>query len=58
MKMTVETRMAARVAPARGMRSSTATRSPSATAYSLPTAKSTMVERIPATRLMSRLPVT
>ena len=58
MKTTVETMIAASVAPASGMRSRTATSSPSATANSLPTAKRTIVASVPATTLMRRLPVT
>ena len=55
---TVETATAAIVAPASGIRSRIATRSPSATAYGTPTIESTAVETIPAITLIVRLPVT
>ena len=58
MSTTVETMIAASVAPASGMRSRIATRSPSAIAKSLPTPKSTAVDVTPATRLIRRFPVT
>ena len=46
------------IAPASGMRSSRATSSPRATANGTPNASRTLVETIPAIRLIARLPVT
>ena len=57
-KATVETRIAAIVAPASGIRSRIPTTSPSASAYGTPTSSSTSVEAMAAMRLISRLPVT
>ena len=50
--------IAAIVAPASGIRSSSATISPSATAYGTPRISSTIVVSVPAIRLITRLPVT
>ena len=58
MSTTVDTMIAATVAPASGTRSRMATSRPRAIANWLPTAKSTIVASVPATTLMSRLPVT
>ena len=49
---------AAIVAPASGIKSSRATRRPSATANGTPASQSTMPDETPAIRLMKRLPVT
>ena len=54
---TATTTTPAIVAPASGIRSSTATSSPSATAYGTPITSSTIVIETPAIRLISRLPV-
>jgi hypothetical protein len=58
MNATVETMIAASVAPASGIRSRMATRTPSATAYGTPRISSKIVVEIPAITLISRLPVT
>ena len=58
MKATTPIRIAAIVAPASGIRSRIATISPSATAYGTPSISRTIVVRLPAIRLISRLPVT
>ena len=50
--------MPAMVAPASGIRSRMATSNPSATAYGTPMISNTTVAVTPATRLISRLPVT
>ena len=50
--------IAAIVAPASGTRSRIATTRPSATANGTPMISSTIVVETPATRLISRLPVT
>jgi hypothetical protein len=55
---TVLTMMAARVAPASGIKSRMATSRPSANAYGTSMISSTTVEVIPAMTLISRLPVT
>ena len=49
---------AAIVAPASGMRSSSATSSPRATAYGTPVIQNTIPDATPAIRLISRFPVT
>jgi hypothetical protein len=57
-KPTVVTTTAAIVAPASGIRSSSATSRPSATAYGTPRTSRTAVDTMPAMRLIARLPVT
>ena len=55
---TAPTMIAASVAPASGIRSRIATSSPSATANGTPMISRTIVDAMPAIRLIRRLPVT